>query len=111
MVFLRYYLRNFVIAAGVMLMSSGTGFASEADGGTSLRSDARVELGKAVAAVAEATRKGALWIPAQRALVNAKAAFARGDHQEAISQARIAQRFTELGMDQLDSAPYQFLPR
>ena len=92
-----------------MLMFLGTGFASQSGDVTSLQSDARVEIDRAEAAVADADRRGALWIPAQSALVNAKAAFARGDHQEAIVQARIAQRFTELGIDQLDSAPYKSL--
>ncbi len=105
--FLGCCLRNFIIAAGVILMISGTGFASRSGDETSLRSDACAELDKAVAAVAEASRRGALWIPAQRALENAKAALARGDHQEAISQAQMAQRFVELGINQLDNEPYR----
>ncbi len=105
--FSRCCLRKYIIAAGVILMFSGTGFASQSGDEASLRSDARVELGNAIAAVAEANRREALWIPAQRALANAKAAFARGDFQEAISQAHVAQRFAQLGIDQLDSAPYR----
>ncbi len=66
-----------------------------------------MELDKATAAVAEAGRRGALWIPAQKALENAMAAFARGDHEKAISEARAAQRFVELGINQLDAEPYQ----
>jgi hypothetical protein len=103
---LGFRLRHFIIAAGVILVISGTAFASQSGDETSPGSDARAELDKAVAAVAEANRRGALWIPAQRALENAQAAFARGDHKEAIAQARLAQRFVELGIDQLDSDPY-----
>jgi hypothetical protein len=96
-----------ILAAGLILVISGTGFASQTADGTSLRGDARVEISHAVAAVAEARRKGALWIPAEKALVIAQAAFARGDYREAISQARVAKRFVELGIKQLDSEPYQ----
>lgn len=103
--FLGNCLRNWVVATGMILAFSGTGFASESGNETSLCSDARMELGKAVAAVAEASRRGTLWIPAQNALENAKDAFARGDHQEAIAHAQKAQRFAELGINQRDSEP------
>jgi hypothetical protein len=101
------WLRNFIVAAGIILLASGTAFASESGDEMSMGRDARAELDRAVAAVAEANRRGALWIPAQRALESAMAAFARGDHKEAISEARVAQRFVELGINQLDSEPYQ----
>lgn len=104
---LGFWLRNFFIAAGAILVISGTAFASQSGDETPLGRDARAELDKAVAAVAEADRRGALWIPAQTALENAKAAFARGDHKEAIAQAQVALRFVELGINQLDSEPYQ----
>jgi len=94
----------------MILALSGTGFASQSGNGESLRSDARVEVGKAVAAVAEASRKGALWIPAQRALADAKTALEQGNDREAIAHAQLARRFAELGIHQLDSAPYQYLP-
>lgn len=103
----RFWLRSFIVATGAILVVSGTAFASQSGDETSPGRDARAELGKAVAAVAEADRRGALWIPAQRALENAQAAFARGDHKEALAQARLAQRFVELGINQLDSEPYQ----
>jgi hypothetical protein len=105
--FLRFWLRNFVLSAGVILLVSGTAFASQSGGETSPDRQARAELCKAVAAVAEADRRGALWIPAQRALESAQAAFARGDHKEAIAQARLAQHFVELGINQLDNQPYR----
>lgn len=102
-------MRKHAIALAVILSFSGMAFASQEGTGTSLRSDACGELGMAVAAVTEADRSGALWIPAQTALDEAKAAFARGDYREAISQAQLAQRFAELGIKQLNSAPYQGL--
>ena len=37
----------------------------------------------------------------------ARAAFERGDYELAISQARDARRFAELGIRQLDFPPYQ----
>lgn len=107
--YLRRCRRIFILAAGLILVISGTGFASQSADGTSLRSGARAEIGHAVAAVAEARRRGALWIPAEKALVSAEAAFARGDYQEAISQAQVAKRFAELGINQLGSEPYQHL--
>ena len=105
--FLRFWLRNFILAAGVILLVSGTAFASQSGDETSPGKEARAEIDKAEAAAAEAGRRGARWIPAQRALESAKAAFARGDHKEAIAQARLAQRFVELGINQLDNDPYR----
>ena len=105
--FLGFWLRYFILSAGVILLVSGTAFASQSGDETSPSSEAHAELDKAVAAVAEAGRQGALWIPAQRALESAKAAFARGDHKEAIAQARLAQRFVELGINQLGNEPYR----
>ena len=105
--YLRCCQRILILAAGLILVTSGTGFASQTADGTSLRRDARAEHSHAVAAVAEARRRGALWIPAEKALVNAEAAFARGDYREAISQARMAKRLVELGINQLNSEPYR----
>ncbi len=107
--FSRDCIRKNVIALAVILSISGTAFASQEGNGTSLRSDACAALGKAVAVVAEADRRGALWIPAQAALDDARAAFARGDYREAIAKAQLAQRFAELGIEQLDSAPFKDL--
>jgi hypothetical protein len=101
------WLRNIVIASAMILMVSGTAFASQSADETLLVRDVRAELNKAVAMVAEAKRRGALWLSAQTALENAKAAFARGDLKEAVSQAQLAQRFVELGIDQLKSEPYK----
>ena len=100
-------LRACVVVVGLILVFSGTGFASQSGNHTSLCRDTRAELGKAVAAVAEASRRDALWIPAQEALESAKAAFKRGDHKETILYARMALHFVELGLKQRDTGPYQ----
>ena len=90
-----------------VLAISGTAFASGDPEQTSLRTDAARELEMAVSAVDEAARKKALWIPAEQALDGAKAAFARGDFEQAITLARSARRFAELGIKQLATPPYR----
>ena len=105
--FLSYNLRIFLVSAGIVIMFSGTSLASQSEDVASLRSDACLALDNAVTAVAEASRRGALWIPAQTALERARSAYERGDHQRAILHAQKAQRFAELGIIQLGSKPYQ----
>lgn len=86
---------------------SGTALASGGSDHTSLRKDAARELEIAVAAVDEATRREALWIPAVEALANAKTAFEAGDFEQVIEQARMATEFAELGIRQLGYPPYR----
>ncbi len=95
------------IFALVMLAVSGTALASGEPDHTSLRKDAARQLKIATAAVDEAASKKALWIPAAEALEEAKIAFERGDFEQAISQARMARQFAELGIKQLDYPPYR----
>jgi len=85
----------------------GTAFASEDPERTSLRADAAHQLEMAVSAVDEAARRKALWIPAREALDEATAAYGRGDFEQAITQARTARRFAELGIKQLEYPPYR----
>ena len=90
-----------------VLAITGTAFASESAEQTSLREDAASQLEMAFSAVDEAARQNALWIPAREAADNAKAAFDRGDYEQAITQARTAKQFAELGVRQLDYPPYR----
>lgn len=90
-----------------LLAISGTGFASEDPEAASLRSHAAHQLELAVSAVDEAARKKALWIPAVKALDEARAAFASGDFEQAVKLARAARQFAALGMRQLEAPPYR----
>lgn len=95
------------LLALAMTAISGTALASGDADHTSLRKDAAQELEIAIAAVDEAAQKDALWIPAAKALDNAKSAFERGDFQQVIEQARMATEFAELGIKQLGYPPYR----
>ena len=105
--FLRGCILKHAIAIAVILAFSGTAFASGDPEQTSLRTHAARELEMAVSAVDEAARKKALWIPAETALDDARAAFARGDLEQAGNLARTARRFAELGIKQLATPPYR----
>jgi hypothetical protein len=102
-----YCLWMLPLLASVMLAISGTALASGDSDHTSLRKDAARELEIATAAVDEAARKDALWIPAVDALDNAKSAFERGDFEQTVEQARMAKAFAELGIKQLGYPPYR----
>ena len=91
----------------VLALISGTALASGNPDHTSLREQAAKELEIATAAVEEAARKTALWIPAQDALEKARTAFEQGDFQQVIEQARMATEFAELGIKQLSYPPYR----
>ncbi|NIO42991.1 MAG: hypothetical protein GTO41_24230 [Burkholderiales bacterium] len=60
-----------------------------------------------MSAVEEARRGKALWIPAVEALEEAKAAFGRGEFEQAIKLARVATQFARFGIDQLETPPYR----
>lgn len=90
-----------------VLAITGTALASQAPEQTSLRAEAVKSLEAASSAIVAAERRNALWIPAREAANNARAAFERGDYELAISQARTARRFAELGIRQLDFPPYR----
>jgi hypothetical protein len=94
------------LALAVALVS-GTALASGDSDHTSLRKDAARELEIAIAAVDEATRRKALWIPAVDALESAKTAYETGDFEQVIEQARMATEFAELGIRQLGYPPYR----
>jgi len=91
----------------VMLAITGTAFASEDHKRTSTRENAVSSLKAAQSAIEEAERRNALWIPAREASDAARAAFERGDYELAITQARAATRFAELGIRQIDYPPYR----
>ena len=86
---------------------SGTALASGNADHTSLRNEAAGELEIATAAVDEAARKQALWIPARDALENARTAFKQGKFEQSIEQARVAKEFARLGINQLGYPPYR----
>jgi hypothetical protein len=90
-----------------ILAVSGTPFASEDPENASLRNEAAAQLEMAISAVQEAERQKALWIPAAEALEEAKAAFGRGEFEQAIKLARDARQFAELGIRQLATPPYR----
>lgn len=90
-----------------LTLISGTALASGNPDHTSLREQAAKELEVATAAVDEAAQKTALWIPAQDALENARTAFEQGKFEKVIEQARMAKEFAELGIQQLEYAPYR----
>lgn len=99
------WIRRYLVLA--MLAVSGTALASGDPDHTSLRKVAADQLEVATAAVDEAARRNALWVPAVEALDNAKIAFERGEFEQAIRQARMARRFAELGIKQFDYPPYR----
>jgi len=95
------------LLASIMMAISGTALASGGSDHTSLRKEAARELEVATAAVDEAARKEALWIPAVDALDNARLAFERGEFGQVIEQARMAKELAELGIKQLGYPPYR----
>ena len=103
----RHYALSCWLVAWLASTVTGTAFASGGNEQTSLRADAAARVEMAFSAIEEAARLNALWIPAREAADNARAAFERGNYELAIAQARIAARFSELGIGQLDYPPYR----
>jgi hypothetical protein len=66
---------------------------------------ARAALVAAKAAVAEASRREALWTTAQSALQDAEAAFASGDYDAVARRAELAQQLAQLGIAQTRYPP------
>jgi hypothetical protein len=91
----------------VILAISGTALASAESEQAPLRRNAAIELETASAAIDEAARKKALWIPAVEAIEDARAAFDEGDFEHAIELARTAKKLAQLGIRQLDYPPYR----
>ena len=105
--FFSYFSLCPLVLVWAILAVSGTPFASEGPENTSLRNEAAAQLEMAISAVQEAERQKALWIPAAEALEEAKAAFGRGEFEQAIKLARDARQFAELGIRQLANPPYR----
>ena len=95
------------VLALALTVASGTALASGNPDHTVLRNEAAEALKIATAAVDEAVRNEALWIPAQDALENARTAFEQGDFEQVIEQARVAKEFAELGIKQLGYPLYR----
>ena len=105
--FCRYFFFSRCLVVWLMMAVSGTAFASEGPENTSLRNEAATELEMAITAIQEAEQRKALWIPAVEALEEAKAAFDRGEFEQAIKAARSARQFAKLGIEQRAAPPYR----
>ena len=64
-------------------------------------------LAEAEAAVAKAEAARSLWLPAQDAIDKARRAHTGGDYRTACREARSAQDFARLGLDQLKQPLYE----
>jgi hypothetical protein len=90
-----------------LVLGSAAVQASTSECASAGKNQSAAVLAEAEAAVAKAAAARSLWLPAQEAIDKARRAHAGGDYRTACREARSAQDFARLGIDQLKQPLYE----